>query len=74
MFTGMRVGELLALQWKHIDFEGKTISIRQSLTRKLTFDAQGRTETMTDALGATKTRTSQRVIQAPDLVLERLRE
>ncbi len=74
MFTGMRVGELLALQWKHIDFVAKTISIQQSLTRELTFDDQGRTAAMTDALGATKTRTSQRVLQAPDLVLTRMRE
>ena len=74
MLTGMRIGELLALQWKHIDFDAKTISIRQSLTRELIFDAEGRTEKMTDALGTTKTRTSRRVLQAPDLVLERLRE
>ena len=74
MLTGMRIGELLGLQWKHIDFEAKTIFIRQSLTRELTFDAEGRTEKMTDALGTTKTRTSRRVLQAPDLVLDRLRE
>lgn len=72
MLTGMRIGELLALQWKHVDF--KTITIRQSLTRELVFDENGKTEKMVDALGATKTRTAQRVIQAPDLVLERLRE
>lgn len=74
MLTGMRIGELLALQWKHVDFKAKTITIQQSLTRELSFDAEGKTEKSTDALGATKTRTSQRVIQAPDLVLTRLRE
>lgn len=74
MLTGMRVGEMLALQWRHIDFKAKTITIQQSLTRELTFDKEGRTEKSEDALGATKTRTSHRVIQAPDLVLDRLRE
>ena len=74
MLTGMRIGELLALQWKHVDFQTKTITIQQSLTRELTFDEDGKTQKMVDALGATKTRTSQRVIQAPDLVLTRLRE
>ncbi len=74
MLTGMRIGELLALQWKHIDFQAKTISIQQSLTRELEFDADGKTQKMVDALGATKTQTSRRVIQAPDLVLTRLRE
>lgn len=74
MFTGMRVGELLALQWKHIDFRAKTIFIQQSVTRELTFDDEGKTAAMTDALGATKTRTSQRVLQAPDIVVARLRQ
>jgi len=74
MLTGMRIGELLALQWKHVNFKAKTISIRQSLTRELVFDEDAKTEKMIDALGATKTRTSQRVIQAPDLVLTRLRK
>jgi len=59
MLTGMRIGELLALQWKHIDFEAKKITIRQSLTRELVFDEDGKTEKTTNALGATKTRTSQ---------------
>ena len=73
MLTGMRIGEVLALQWKHINFVAKTIDIRQSLTRELVFDEDGKTQKMVDVLGTTKTLTSQRTIQAPDLVLERLR-
>ena len=65
LFTGMRIGELLALQWKHIDFAAHTITIAQSVTRELTFDENGKTIDMTDVLGSTKTRTSHRVIQAP---------
>ena len=66
LFTGMRIGELLALQWKHIDFAAHTITIAQSVTRELTFDETGKTIDMTDVLGSTKTRTSHRVIQAPE--------
>ena len=73
MLTGMRIGEVLALQWKHINFVAKTIDIRQSLTRELVFDEDGKTQKMVDVLGTTKTLTSQRTIQVPDLVLERLR-
>jgi len=31
MLTGARLGELLGLQWKHIDFETQTLEIRQAL-------------------------------------------
>ena len=27
MLTGMRIGQLLALQWTHVDFEAKTSTI-----------------------------------------------
>ncbi|MFR4506935.1 MAG: tyrosine-type recombinase/integrase [Enterococcus avium] len=32
-FTGCRQGELLGLQWDAIDLEGKTLTVRQTLTR-----------------------------------------
>lgn len=32
-FTGLRTGELLGLQWEHIDFDKKTISVKQVLVR-----------------------------------------
>ena len=31
MLTGARLGELLGLQWKHIDLEAQTLEIRQAL-------------------------------------------
>ncbi|HSS98245.1 MAG TPA: site-specific integrase [Terriglobales bacterium] len=31
MLTGARLGELLGLQWKNIDFDGQTLEIKQSL-------------------------------------------
>ena len=31
--TGMRVGEVLGLEWEHIDFENKIINLQQSLTQ-----------------------------------------
>ena len=44
MLTGMRIGEALALQWKHVDFQNRTITVQQSLTRELEFDGEGRTQ------------------------------
>ena len=74
MLTGMRIGEALALQWKHVDFQKRTITIQQSLTRELEFDREGRTQKTATALGVTKTRCSRRVLKGPDLVPPRLRE
>jgi integrase len=31
LFTGMRLGEVLALRWKHVDLERKAISVRKAL-------------------------------------------
>ena len=42
LFTGMRIGELLALQWKDINFAAHTITIAQSVTRELTLMRPGK--------------------------------
>ena len=31
VLTGMRIGELLALRWKNVDFQGKTIRVREAV-------------------------------------------
>ncbi len=31
-FTGLRLGELLALQWRDVDFSGDAIRVRRSYT------------------------------------------
>lgn len=33
VFTGLRQGELLALAWKHVDLDARTIRVRQSFSR-----------------------------------------
>lgn len=53
-FTGMRTEELLALQWKHVDFNGGYISIVQALGRGL----RGGTY-----LKGTKSKSSQRTLK-----------
>lgn len=36
--TGMRIGELLAMKWENVDWDGATYHVRQNLTRSRTFD------------------------------------
>ncbi|MEW6572938.1 MAG: tyrosine-type recombinase/integrase [Bacillota bacterium] len=51
--SGMRRGELLALQWPDVDFESKLLSVRQGLTRTRTAGLQ---------IAAPKTETAMRTI------------
>lgn len=34
LFTGLRIGEACALQWKHIDFKKSTITVEQNITNR----------------------------------------
>lgn len=61
--TGMRKGEILGLQWKHIDFQNATISVQQTIVyanKKL-------------YLKEPKTAKSRRLITIPEFVVSYLR-
>ena len=62
IYTGLRKGELLALQWSDIDFEGCLIHVSKSVMR-----VEGKTE-----VKAPKTRTSHRTVSIPAFLAERL--
>lgn len=67
-YTGLRIGELLALTWNDIDFDRKTMSINKSVfyTR-----INGKYETVIDT---PKTKHSIRVIPLPKQILDKLKE
>ncbi len=81
--TGMRLGELLAIRWGDIDFNSKTIWIRQAYRRKRITLPKGnkvRPVDMSDQLGATLrellTRAKKQVLkqglgEVPDLIFHR---
>ena len=58
IMTGMRQGELLALQWKDIDFENKKITVNKSLYR--------------GTIQTPKTKQSNRKINIPDILIKTL--
>lgn len=75
-FSGLRIGELCALQWKDIDFDNKLLRVRQTVQRiyRKQLNGTGRSKVV---IAAPKSRTSARDIPlAPILlpVLERLRQ
>ncbi|MNW41398.1 Transposase [compost metagenome] len=63
--TGMRRGELLGLEWKHIDWKLGVIDVRQTMVHALKGEI---------IVKEPKTRNSQRKVALPASVLEELRE
>lgn len=66
-YTGMRVGELCALQWPDINFDDKTISINKTI-----FHATN--SSLTYQLWPPKTKNSNRIIDIPDILVKLLKE
>lgn len=58
IYTGMRIGEILALEWSDIDFDKRTISITKTYNDRI------------HQTGATKTPSSVRTIKVNDKVLD----
>lgn len=68
LFTGMRIGELLALQWRHIDFEANQIQIEQALTLRPEVDQKGNIGRYETHVSEPKTVSSFRTIPIPEIV------
>lgn len=62
--SGLRAGELFALQRRHVDLETRTVRVQQSLNR---METGGR-------LSAMKTRAGRRVVALPNVAVEALAE
>ena len=65
VYTGFRRGELMGLEWKDIDFESGVVSVRRTSNYTV------KTGIYTDT---TKTKSSQRSMKLPQLVLDILKE
>lgn len=64
--SGLRIGELLALQWQDVDLERKTLRVRQSLGRIRT---PGETEKTRLIIQEPKSKSGKRSIPLPDDVI-----
>jgi integrase len=49
-YTGCRRGEILAVRWSDVDFEGKTVTMARSLTESMTFKTPKNDKTRTIAM------------------------
>ena len=74
MFAGLRIGEALALKWKNIDFNNKTIRVERAITQVPKFDEQGNIKDRITVIGDTKTTCSVRDIPVTDIVIGTLKQ
>lgn len=74
LYTGMRKGEILGLQWNDIDFERKTISINKQLRRAKNYDDYENKKTILGLEYNTKTENSTRIIPMLDILAEYLKQ
>jgi integrase len=65
LFTGMRLAEVLALKWSHVDLDRKVIEVREALERTRAHGIR---------IKAPKSRAGRRDITLPDILVDALRE
>lgn len=72
LYTGMRLGEVLALKWECVDLEQGTITIKESLKRSRVYSDDG-SFTIEDVVKEPKTKKGIRLIYIPDILIEELK-
>ena len=73
LYTGLRIGELCALQWKNIDLENKKIYIKKTLVRIKNPDMTSKKKTII-IIDEPKSLTSIREIPIPDFIIPMLKK
>ena len=68
LYTGLRIGELLALEWQDVDFKNQSISVTKTCLD--TWTAEGYVR----SIGTTKTAASRRVIPLPTALIKYLKK
>lgn len=69
MSTGIRIGELCALQWEDIDLEKRILTVRKTMQRIQTPDDEAKTKLI---IAEPKSESSKRKIPIPDCVISML--
>ena len=69
LYTGIRIGELCALQWKDINLEKRTLTVRKTIQRIQTPDNAKRTKLV---ITEPKSQSSIRIIPIPGCLAEKL--
>src|SRR5437660_6442258 len=65
LFTGARLGVVLALRWNHVDLDGRVLKVREALEQTKKYGIRFK---------AAKTKAGRRDITLPDVLVDVLRE
>lgn len=71
MATGIRIGELCALQWKDIDIKKRIMTVRKTMQRIQCFDEMHKTKLV---ITEPKSDSSKRLIPIPEFIIEFLKK
>ena len=71
LHTGMRIGELCALQWKNIDLENRTITVNKTVQRIKNYNGKSKTKLV---VTPPKSQSSVRVIPIPECLITMLEQ
>ncbi|GHV17838.1 site-specific integrase [Clostridia bacterium] len=70
LYTGLRIGELIALRWQDVDREHMAIHVENAVTTRCEFNDMGEVVTRKNVIDDTKTVASRRVITVTQDVLD----
>lgn len=68
IFMGLRIGEILALQWGDFATDSKTLNIEKGITQEFEFDEKGNKISQKSIVSTTKTESSVAVLPVPSLL------
>lgn len=72
LFTGLRIGELLALRWSDIDYKAKTLTVDEAVVRRPVYNEQGDRIALKNVVAEPKTDDSYRTVRLSEPVIEAL--
>ena len=72
LFTGLRIGELLALRWSDLDYTAKTLTVDEAVVRRPVYNEQGDRIALKNVVAEPKTDDSYRTVRLSEPVIEAL--
>ena len=72
-YMGLRIGEILALKWKDVDFKTATLNINKGVTYTVDFDENGNKVGVKTIVSTPKTSVSVALLPIPNVLLDSLK-